>query len=126
MGLRRKNSFIAAWIAVLAILLAALAPAISHAITAQPGCSNGAHEASTKDLHASEHTGETESDSDVAIHIKHCPFCIKHAASFMLLPVTFCVPVVAAGHTTPPIHDEWPHPIIAWLAAQPRAPPVMS
>jgi hypothetical protein len=130
MGMRQKISHIAAWIACAAILLAALAPSISHAIAAEKSSMSAMHELCTADgiqlVEKSGHNQDHHAPSDQAAHMEHCPFCLTNAASFALLPATFSLPVMSGSHILPSLFYASPRPLFAWASAQPRAPPFLS
>lgn len=154
MGLNRPHRRIAAWLACLSVLLAALAPSISHAVLATDSnpssipllslsvlasdalpdiCrSAGGHDA---DPHLQ--TGSDDPDvndlhashgpDDSAMHFEHCPFCLTHAASFGLLPSPAVSIALATGSSPmPALFYQSPHPQFIWTSAQSRAPPVIS
>ena len=117
MRLPRTSRFIASWLAVLAILMAALAPAVSQA----RGGSPWAEVCSAAD-------GAPRQPAAPAGHVlDHCPYCGLHADGFapapaaadagLLLPLRFERPLAfwAAPRT--------PH---AWRGAPPRGPPTFS
>lgn len=111
----------AAWIACFAVLFAALAPSISHAVAVSRGESwaeicgvGGAKLVKVAD----------DPLTQASAHLEHCPFCATHAASFALPP--------GAGVAIALIETQEPHPFLflqssrplsIWIAAQSRAPP---
>ncbi|WP_293776717.1 DUF2946 domain-containing protein [uncultured Oxalicibacterium sp.] len=118
----------AAWIACLAILMAALAPAISHAMA-----SHAAHKAwveicteqGSKMIQVTDHADPVSpSDSQHLGHVEHCPFCKTSAFSATLPPV---VPNVLATiepvHTLPLLYYHAPGGQFVWNVAASRAPP---
>jgi len=118
----RKNTFVAVvWIALCAILMAALAPSVSHMLTARlhgnpPACQLAEHHS----LHA--HSGA--SPTAALLDLDDCGYCSMQAQ----LPV---LPTLQQGAGTvldllrfvPPLFLVSPQPLFAWLHAQPRAPP---
>jgi hypothetical protein len=119
-----------AWIAILAILLGALAPTVSHglrawnhsAVTWVEVCSStgakliamGSGNADKKgSLPSGEHAGE------------HCPFCLVHANDVALPPApVLVVPVITAGREAlPRLFLHAPRTLFAWAPSQARAPP---
>ncbi|MGE5622679.1 MAG: DUF2946 domain-containing protein [Bacillota bacterium] len=130
MGFNRYRQRFTAWIACLAILMAALAPAISHALAASGKGSSAAWDEvctvdGVKSLH--EHGAHDSGPADNGMHFEHCPFCFTHAASFGLPPSaqTF-IPLAAGSPVRPLLFFHSPRPLFAWAAAHPRAPPVVS
>ncbi len=113
MGMTRQTRRLTAWIACFAILLASLAPSISHAIAAA-GLSNITkttvppslpgdptlhemdciHDHAAADseihshrLHQQDSSPATSHNSDShsgGLHLEHCPFCFTHAGSFAI------------------------------------------
>lgn len=119
-----------AGLATFAMLLAALAPAISSALAAAndqhvrwvPVCTaDGARLVPVP----------TDADgvpvAPKAHHVDHCPFCAPNAPGAALPPsVAFVVPVVSGGDAVPPLFLDAPRPPAVWAATQPRAPPSAS
>jgi hypothetical protein len=120
----------AAWIACLAMLFAALAPSVAHAMAASRGevwaeiCSV----AGIKLVKTS--TGDAAAaaqDQQQSLHVEHCPFCATHADSFALLPGhSFSIPVLDAPELHPRLFFQAPHPLPIWTSAQSRAPPALA
>ena len=127
----------AVWIALVAILWASLAPSLANALSLSPA-SHHAHRISV-DFCTSEGAGQasltlevpggndngTQADSHGDSH--HCPLCRNPNADVGILPTP--VPVVPAplgrAITYPPLFFLAAHPLHAWSAAQPRAPPAV-
>jgi hypothetical protein len=94
-----RNRTLFSWFAILAILLNALAPAVSHALT-QPSAGGSAQSAwlelcsaqgSTwvrvgSDGGVLEQTPEKPPDAPGGTASAHCPYCVTHAASFAFPP----------------------------------------
>ncbi|HJV87639.1 MAG TPA: DUF2946 domain-containing protein [Noviherbaspirillum sp.] len=108
---------IAAWTACFAVLLAALAPSISHAISAAKGTNSiwsdictqagmtrhtgmhgdkhahmhgNMHADMQADMQADRHTSKHADHSgpvQKSLHFEHCPFCFTHGGSVGLPPV---------------------------------------
>lgn len=130
MGLSRKLNRCAAWIACLAILLAALAPSISHAIAAKRASIAAQHEicatAETAETAATDHAGHAqgyEAPAEHTVHTEHCPFCLTNAFSFALPPATFDFALPAGTQLIPALFHASSRPLFAWTPAQARAPP---
>lgn len=118
------------WIAMLAVLFSALAPAVSHALAAGDSTSswgeicsvNGARPTSL-----SAGTPQKPVKDALQHHIEHCPFCATHGASFALLPPVALPFAVIGGHDLfPSLYYHAPAPLFSWAAAQPRGPPAAS
>jgi len=124
----RRVSQFGAWIAIFAILLAALAPSVARALSspqqAMPWtdiCSVGGPQV-VHDAAPASGSGQHE-----GMGLKHCPFCLTHAGHFALPAATLdvlptadsCAEVFPPSAATPP-------PRFIRAAAQPRAPPAIS
>jgi hypothetical protein len=117
-----------AWLATFAILLAALAPSISHAVTAAKGgaswieiCTTGG--TSVVQVPADQTPG-TPAQEQKSVHLEHCPFCANHAGSFGLVPTAVAaLPAASGSALLPDLFYRAPRPLFVWAAGQPRAPP---
>jgi hypothetical protein len=126
-----------AWIACFAILLNALAPAISHAISAMNGdtswgvvCTTAGAKTVTATLAAAKTLGGklpgNPGNSNMQ-HQEHCPFCATHAGSFALPPSLPASLALSGGHAHyPALFYHAPQPLFSWSAAHPRAPPALA
>lgn len=132
MRMTRAMHRCAAWIACFAILLASLAPSISHAVAAAQGTPNAWIEICTVDgsklmMVDADQNPQAPTPTEKAIHFEHCPFCLSHAGSFGLPPTAdFLMPVVSGDHVLPSLFYQASRPLFAWAVAQPRAPPALS
>ncbi|HJV80365.1 DUF2946 domain-containing protein [Noviherbaspirillum sp.] len=121
---------IAAWIACFAVLLAALAPSISHAVSAakETGSiwSDICTQTGIKQVQADDgHDHSTPAQN--GLHFEHCPFCFTHAGSVGLPPVAgFVLPLLIATQAKPTLYYQSPRPLFIWAAAQSRAPPAIA
>ena len=115
----------AAWIACLAMLFAALAPSVSHAMSATGGnvwteiCSA----AGITMIKAPQGQGDPV-DADSASHLEHCAFCATHPTDIVPLPggVGYA-PVLSGRDIYPRLFYQSPSPLAAWTRAHSRAPP---
>ncbi len=124
----RPHRRLTAWIASLAILLGALAPAVSQAVSWATGddfrwiqiCT-----AAGLELVAVDDAAGADGEGDAAGGFaERCPCCGTHAGSFGLPPappVSFSLPVVP--DLQPILYHRAPRPLFAWAASHPRAPP---
>jgi hypothetical protein len=112
-----------AWIALFAMLAMALAPTVSHALAAEqaPWSAVCSAMGSTPSAPMADPT-----QAPIQAHLDHCPFCALQGATPALpsaptpwLPGELSQPM-------PALYWRAPHPLFAWCAAQPRAPPVLS
>jgi hypothetical protein len=123
--LRRKR--LQVWIACLAILLNALAPSISHALSPVPSTMMEICSAAGTRWVAGEQATTDASKKSPLDHLEHCPFCMTHADTFALpLPLLPSF-AVAGGHALfPALFYHSPSPLFSWSAAKPRGPPAIS
>lgn len=128
MGMKRITRRFAAWIACFAILFAALAPSISHAVSVSRGdtwaeiCSSVGGTKFVK-VSVGQDAIADPATQDV-VHLEHCPFCATHAGSFALPPnAGFVIPLIETQDTHPFLFLQSPHPLAIWSVAQSRAPP---
>jgi len=120
----------ASWLSILAVLAAALAPAMSRALSSWQGphvakveiCTiQGSSLVTVQD----DRNPAAPSPGERRFTVEHCPFCLTHAGSFGLPPA----PVVSLARLDgadpmPPLFLHSPRPLLTWAAAQPRAPPL--
>jgi hypothetical protein len=132
MGFNRYKQRFTAWIACFAILMAALAPSISHAVAASGNKSFSpsseictAH--GSKSLKAAGKPLHNSAPAEHRTHFEHCPFCFTHSPSFGLPPSgEIVIPLATGSPVLPFLFNHSPRPLFAWAAVQPRAPPVHS
>jgi hypothetical protein len=132
MEMNKLTRRLTAWIACFAVLLAALAPSISHAISAANGsgaswvevCSlTGAKLVNVGD----EQDPASSAPAEKGFHFEHCPFCSMHGGTVGLLPTAgFTLPVASGEQPLPSLFYQSPRPLFIWAAAQSRAPPAIS
>jgi hypothetical protein len=109
----------AAWIACLAMLFAALAPSISHAMRAD-AWTEVCSASSVKMVKVMDGQGDP---ADVS-HLEHCAFCATHPGAPALLPSNAgSMPLLLGRDSYPPLFFQSPSPLAAWTHAQSRAPP---
>jgi Protein of unknown function (DUF2946) len=132
MGFRRLTRCLSAWMACFAILMACLAPSISHAVdAARNSTSFWAEECS---VHGEAHNAadhhehqDAPSHHPTSSHFEHCPFCLTHAASFALLQTASCTLHEVGGFSLfPVLFYQAPRLLFVWVPAQSRAPPAYS
>ncbi len=135
--MNRSRQRLLAWIAAFAMLLGALAPAISRAMSAGEGgrywlevCSaSGEHWIALSAEEARDlldHAGGPlqEEGSGKVSALDHCPYCSSHFATADLPPSSlppFAVPM--GPDAKPKLFFVAARPLFAWAAVQPRAPP---
>ncbi|MES2114633.1 MAG: DUF2946 family protein [Pseudomonadota bacterium] len=123
----------AAWIAILAILLAAFAPSISHARAAARGaawaevCSTDGARMVLIDAgqDGGQPPGQASGGAGIdTSHLDHCPFCATHGGAPLALPgAEMTLPAFSGQVARPFLFYHAPRPLPIWTAAQPRAPP---
>ncbi len=122
------------WIACFAILMNALAPAISHAVNGKPRsweiCLNdGTRVTGVGDLDAATFLAATDRSKpqpagQTIATMDGCPYCLPHAGWFGLPPATTALPLPLDGALSrPPLFYHSPRLLAAWPAANPRGPP---
>jgi hypothetical protein len=127
--MRRARRLVTAWIATCAVLMASLAPALSHALgstgpaTWSEICTSlGPQRVAIDDGAAGQSAPQAPTQ-----WLEHCPYCSLHADSFALPPAPPALPEpLALGPFVAPafLHaDETPS---VWASAQPRAPPAQA
>ncbi|NMG75541.1 DUF2946 domain-containing protein [Aromatoleum diolicum] len=130
MQIRRTTRSLTAWIALFAILLAAIGPALSHTLSLLgdgAGWVEVCTVAGTK-LVAVDGSGEKGKAGDVDLFpSERCAFCSTHVA-VPALPSVGVMPFVLKSSSAefPSLYFHAPRPMFAWAAAHPRAPPVLS
>lgn len=126
MRLRRPARLVATWLATLALLLAALAPTLTHALAGTKAAAAWIEVCSAEGsrwLPAADHDGGRTS----AHTLEHCPYCslqsdlplLPPAPPLALPPALAAMPVRAAFLSAS-------RTLHAWATAQPRAPPRFS
>ena len=125
--MKKLTRRLAAWVACFAMLFAALAPSVSHALSISRGatwaeiCSVGGSKFVKVSADKGELPGSATQDST---HLEHCPFCATHATSVALPPSTgFTFLLIEVQETRPFLFFQSPHPLPIWTVAQSRAPP---
>ena len=134
-----------AWLACCAILLNALAPAVSHALAAaQPRhtweiCLNdGTTLAGFGELDEATFLAVTDRANPVpaaiaghamtdALPMADCGYCLPHAGTVGLPPPAgVIVPAAMVAAQRPCLYYHAPRPLQAWAGVQPRGPPAIS
>jgi len=118
---------------MLAILFAALAPSVSHALAAGNTASAAIAAMQICSVGGMTDAGSVaglaaDSSTDPAKHaFEHCPYCATHAGSFALLPGAAVHIALIEGHDLyPPLFYRAPQPLFSWSAGKPRGPPAIA
>lgn len=111
----------------MAILLASLAPALSHALASATGTSwiEICSTQGSKWIKAGDDGSER---SPASAHVvDHCPYCSLHAPTLGLPPAKHLAQLpLVLSHEVPLAFLSAPRSLHAWVSAQPRAPPLFS
>jgi Protein of unknown function (DUF2946) len=123
----RAHHRLTGWIAALAILLASLAPSLSHALGSAEG-SSWIEICTSQGSKWVEAGDDNSAPAPTAGHVfEHCPFCSIQAPVLGLPPSPELVPLPIEGHGEfPPAFYAAPRTLHAWVSARPRAPPQLS
>jgi hypothetical protein len=123
----RTHRRLTSWIAALAILLASLAPAVSHALASATD-SNWVEICTpqgSKWIQAGEDGSEPAPASGHLLD--HCPYCSLHAPALGLPPAMALAQLpLGLCHQVPVAFLSAPRTLHAWVSALPRAPPLFS
>lgn len=129
MRLSRSLRALISWLACCAILLGALAPAISHAVQLDvpDGWTEICSVTGAKLVRIAD--GETRAKpgpADSGLHVySHCPYCALHVDALGLPPVAPALPaLLPLNFEVPELFLLAPRTLHAWATAQPRAPPL--
>jgi Protein of unknown function (DUF2946) len=129
MRFRRGTRALTSWIAVLAILMSALAPTISHALGTRNAASwiEVCTTAGAKWVEPHGYAGENAPAPGDAHAFEHCPYCSLHANAVAVPAAAACwQPATSFVHEFPIAFLVAPRSLHAWVSAQPRAPPLFS
>lgn len=123
---RWKHQALWIWIAVAAVLMNALAPSISHALSYAEG-NPAAFEICRADKSrplAPAFLLDGETDKKGMSMGEDCGYCVTHAGSFGMPPSTVSgLPYAAQSKIHPFLFYRAPQPLAAWSASRPRGPP---
>ena len=124
---RKHHSICTAWLAACVVLLAALAPTVSHALNSKAAgglwveiCSSlGARTALVADLPES----PTGPDSSLLHSLEHCPLCLVQGSAAAPPPSSISVTLLPLSFDAPLLFLAAPHTLHAWQHALSRGPP---
>lgn len=127
---RRLHCRFTAWIALIAVLAAVLAPAAIHAMSELSGgvrwvevCTPTGVKLVALDGDHAEHRQSSESEDGISAGL--CPYCSTHAASIGLPPPSsWRMPEQKGANVLPIPSDPAPRPVSIWAPSRARAPPV--
>lgn len=121
-----KRRTLHVWLACLAILFAALAPSISHALAAAAGADRVeiCTVDGTKTVVLQTATKKMPAKDGASHHMEHCAYCVSNAVDTALPPAPATVFAPHGGHGAfPALFYASPSPLFCWTAGTPRAPP---
>lgn len=125
---RRAQRAITLWTAILAVLMAALAPTLSHAMGAtMPASWTEICSSTGTRLVAVGESAIQKSRMPGAIqHLEHCPYCSLHADAVLLppSPPALALPLLLPGEV-PAAFLHADRTLSVWASAQARAPPIL-
>jgi len=126
-----------AFIAMTAILLNALAPSISHALSGKPSlpwqeiCTQNSIKLMVTELtedngiKANSTTQENDKTPVGRLPMVDCGYCVTHAGSDSVSIKPFALTTLAlAPGVFPPLFYSSPDKLFIWAASNPRAPPI--
>lgn len=134
MSIRKLHRALAAWLAILAVVIASVAPAISHAIAREAATSHALHQDASGEHdicgmeareaeESSAHHGGHDPSPAPSLHMEHCPFCHLHADALLLPNVALPDQPPNGAAERPRLFFQAPTLLAIWRSAQPRAPP---
>lgn len=131
MLMRKSKSMLALWMACFAILMAALAPSISHMLASKDGGSAIAEICSVAGISivSLDQNGAVKKPAPPGsgMNMADCPYCVLHADMPALPPSAFAMlPLDAPVALAPQLFYQSPSPLFAWAPPQSRAPPALS
>lgn len=128
MRFHRASRVLTSWIAALAILMAAVAPSISHALGAKTGASwiEICTSAGAKWVQPGDRA-DKKAPAGKTHPFEHCPYCSLHANATAIpaAPAVLAL-TISASDLLPAAFLLAPRTLYAWASAQPRAPPQFS
>jgi hypothetical protein len=123
---KRRATFVRhAWIAIMAILLAVLAPALNHLLP-EASAAQAIELCTSRGIELVADTGHVPGQRGDPLHAQadHCAYCGVHAASHAAIPPSPAVALAAGGHALrPTLFYQSPRLLFAWTVASSRAPP---
>jgi hypothetical protein len=122
MGVSLKR-YTSHWIAVFAILMSSVAPAVSQAVSlAQNGQGISIEVCTTTGIQMTQVIDASDADEPAQAN-GHCPLCVVHGNFVLPLnhELSFAKPV--NSNIYPQLFYQSPKPLFAWVALPSRAPP---
>jgi len=135
----RRNRRLVSWLACMAIMLNALAPAISHAVESlhdksapwEQICSVSGTKFVPLDFGSLTNKQAADSKNGGGTKpmapMQHCPYCLAHAGSIAILTDHgFVLTQAGSSYSLPELFYQSPRTLFVWAASSPRAPPSFS
>ena len=111
------------WLALVAMLGLALAPSVSHALSAQ----QSPHPWTEICSSSSSGSGEQPGSGGAAMHLEHCALCGVATSAMGMPPAPIAVlPTPAGANYVATLFLAAAHSLFAWSPPQARAPPLFS
>lgn len=124
-GWKRRAQWI--WIAIVAVLMNALAPSVSHALAyaeGNPAAFEICRADKSKPLPASFLLMDDEQDRKAMSMGEDCGYCATHGGSLGMPPsLVSGLPFAVQSQLHPFLFYRAPQPLAAWSASRPRGPP---
>ncbi len=122
---RTKRTFVH-WIAAFAILMSAIAPTISQAVSVTKDGHGFVMEVCTVDGGKIQVNVKTDGQTDTSDPMKSCPYCISHTAvtAAFNTNLTFQAPQTLA--LLPQLFYQSPKPLAVWVTPPSAAPPTQA
>jgi Protein of unknown function (DUF2946) len=116
----------AAWVAAVAIVLSALAPAISNALQ-DPSAESWTQICSTRGARWIAASADPAQGAPAPAHVaEHSPCCLLQGSAAAPPPSLLLMALLAVHFEAPRLFLAGQRTLHAWLAAQPRGPPRLS
>ena len=112
--------------AIMALLLVSLAPAISHAVQGKSGgfWAEVCTALGSKVVDGPKLGGEDPAPAAALLHaLDHCPYCSLHLPGIGLAPTALGVSLLPLGFEVPHLFLQGPYTLHAWYRALSRGPP---
>jgi hypothetical protein len=123
----RAHRRLTSWIAVLTILLVTLAPSVSQALGFTKGASWIEVCSTQGSKWVQNDSGDSDSPTAAKQLLEHCPYCSIHAPMLGMPPSPAAVLLQREPRNgLPAAFLAAPRTLLAWVSAQPRAPPALS
>lgn len=128
MTLARRNGCFTAWIAIFAILLAALAPSVARALAPAQQAAPWSEICSASGVQVAHEVAPLSGSGQHGdAGFKHCPLCLNYVGQFAMPTTPFSgLPLLDRRAESFPASISTTTSRFLLVAAQPRAPPAVS